>query len=103
EDGIRDLYVTGVQTCALPICPDGPRRGGPRNGFPPPRRAAPPGPAGDRGRRRVPGGTGQPGPDRRAVGTARTRRRDHAGDPDWRWEERRVGKEGRRGSWGDAK
>src|SRR5438874_13385285 len=23
EDGIRDLYVTGVQTCALPICPDG--------------------------------------------------------------------------------
>src|SRR5690349_24479340 len=23
EDGIRDLYVTGVQTCALPIC--GPR------------------------------------------------------------------------------
>src|SRR5690349_25132070 len=22
EDGIRDLYVTGVQTCALPICID---------------------------------------------------------------------------------
>src|SRR5204863_2303888 len=22
EDGIRDLYVTGVQTCALPISPD---------------------------------------------------------------------------------
>src|SRR5690349_23527093 len=22
EDGIRDLYVTGVQTCALPICDD---------------------------------------------------------------------------------
>src|SRR6266496_4536858 len=22
EDGIRDLYVTGVQTCALPICFD---------------------------------------------------------------------------------
>src|SRR5204862_5854244 len=22
EDGIRDLYVTGVQTCALPIYPD---------------------------------------------------------------------------------
>src|SRR5690349_22556171 len=22
EDGIRDLYVTGVQTCALPICHD---------------------------------------------------------------------------------
>src|SRR5206468_8016916 len=26
EDGIRDLIVTGVQTCALPIClPAGPR------------------------------------------------------------------------------
>src|SRR5690349_17433624 len=23
EDGIRDLYVTGVQTCALPICRGG--------------------------------------------------------------------------------
>src|SRR5438874_11441891 len=23
EDGIRDLYVTGVQTCALPISPEG--------------------------------------------------------------------------------
>src|SRR2546430_6700388 len=23
EDGIRDLTVTGVQTCALPICPVG--------------------------------------------------------------------------------
>src|SRR5690349_22184940 len=23
EDGIRDLYVTGVQTCALPIFPEG--------------------------------------------------------------------------------
>src|SRR3989440_3946902 len=23
EDGIRDLIVTGVQTCALPICPVG--------------------------------------------------------------------------------
>src|SRR5215469_8582366 len=24
EDGIRDLYVTGVQTCALPISQDAP-------------------------------------------------------------------------------
>src|SRR6266516_5452938 len=24
EDGIRDRTVTGVQTCALPICPDEP-------------------------------------------------------------------------------
>src|SRR5690606_39799438 len=23
EDGIRDFHVTGVQTCALPICADG--------------------------------------------------------------------------------
>src|SRR5690606_41074004 len=23
-DGIRDFHVTGVQTCALPICPHGP-------------------------------------------------------------------------------
>src|SRR2546430_13330539 len=26
EDGIRDLTVTGVQTCALPICRRGSRR-----------------------------------------------------------------------------
>src|SRR6478736_7718576 len=26
EDGIRDLTVTGVQTCALPICDDNARR-----------------------------------------------------------------------------
>src|SRR3989441_163657 len=25
EDGIRDKLVTGVQTCALPICPSTPR------------------------------------------------------------------------------
>src|SRR5947209_17745447 len=25
EDGIRDIGVTGVQTCALPICPGRPR------------------------------------------------------------------------------
>src|SRR5690606_40685416 len=25
EDGIRDFHVTGVQTCALPICPAGGR------------------------------------------------------------------------------
>src|SRR5690349_21868753 len=32
EDGIRDLYVTGVQTCALPIFAErGLRRGEPRD------------------------------------------------------------------------
>src|SRR5690349_10552301 len=34
EDGIRDLYVTGVQTCALPICT--------RRGSPPSRPRRPP-------------------------------------------------------------
>src|SRR5215213_10524551 len=29
EDGIRDWSVTGVQTCALPICPDGCERRSP--------------------------------------------------------------------------
>src|SRR3712207_8660311 len=28
EDGIRDIGVTGVQTCALPILPTGQLRGG---------------------------------------------------------------------------
>src|SRR5690606_39937463 len=27
EDGIRDFHVTGVQTCALPICSRKPKRG----------------------------------------------------------------------------
>src|SRR5689334_24134144 len=30
EDGIRDGTVTGVQTCALPICAGNPARGKPR-------------------------------------------------------------------------
>src|SRR6478672_4156750 len=38
EDGIRDLIVTGVQTCALPICPTAPTairtRQGPRPNTP---------------------------------------------------------------------
>src|SRR5215204_7015155 len=29
EDGIRDHCVTGVQTCALPICPSASQSGGP--------------------------------------------------------------------------
>src|SRR2546430_5162970 len=32
EDGIRDLTVTGVQTCALPISPAGPIRPGRSSG-----------------------------------------------------------------------
>src|SRR3989454_1494555 len=30
EDGIRDYKVTGVQTCALPICPPAPYRAVPK-------------------------------------------------------------------------
>src|SRR5256886_11210626 len=34
EDGIRDLTVTGVQTCALPIFPEGARDGAVARAFP---------------------------------------------------------------------
>src|SRR5204862_5820497 len=79
EDGIRDLYVTGVQTCALPIF-----------------RAVPPGGRiRDRSRcgswMRPPGGTAR----RRAAGTRRECRLRCR-----RSEERRVGKEGRSGGGG---
>src|SRR3989475_2483459 len=67
EDGIRDLTVTGVQTCALPICDSGlpgvqgrsPLRGDPHHlsglsqGLPDPRRD--PGDADQRGRGLVAG------------------------------------------------
>src|SRR5229473_5476097 len=39
EDGIRDKLVTGVQTCALPICRAFARRGGALRGSPEPPRA----------------------------------------------------------------
>src|SRR5438874_13749666 len=44
EDGIRDLYVTGVQTCALPICgpPRGRRPSAPRGRATGPRRRGAP-------------------------------------------------------------
>src|SRR6266496_3647811 len=49
EDGIRDLYVTGVQTCALPILRLGVRQYGRADGWhgrlgswPPPRRGGAP-------------------------------------------------------------
>src|SRR5204862_3328213 len=75
EDGIRDLYVTGVQTCALPIflnlavAPAGRVHVPTRDADPPARR---------------PGSGSLPRPLRRAP--RRTRRRS---------EERRVGKEWR--------
>src|SRR5438093_12341009 len=73
EDGIRDWSVTGVQTCALPICCSR---------------------AGDRRRRQAGaarGGSAEDRPDRR--GPAERAQRGH------RSEERRVGKECRTG-WG---
>src|SRR3712207_7249099 len=82
EDGIRDIGVTGVQTCALPIWPV-PRRHPPERGrtprgrgLDPPRRAARP-----HRRRGVPG---LPATDLTA-GPATPARS----------EERRVGEEGR--------
>src|SRR3712207_7226949 len=81
EDGIRDIGVTGVQTCALPIPHPGDRR---------PRRA---------GFRRLRIGR-DPGLSRREDGKADSRRsqgpepRHAVADvPDGRSEERRVGKE----------
>src|SRR2546430_16954645 len=97
EDGIRDLTVTGVQTCALPICVlDGGaerwralRRAG---GV-----SLPQAESGVRAhanrqsdqpgyRDRAPGGAVGPG---WLAGDSR----QLAGDSDWRSEERRVGKE----------
>src|SRR5690349_24946935 len=75
EDGIRDLYVTGVQTCALPICS---RRAGRAW------RGRRPGPADRSGTADGPEAVGAPG----AVGVP--------GAAGWsRSEERRVGKEWR--------
>src|SRR5690606_40357723 len=76
EDGIRDFHVTGVQTCALPICRAGRCRSTP--GTP---RASPPRSA--RG----------PAPPRRQT----TVRAAACRAPRSRSEERRVGKGGRHG------
>src|SRR5262249_59018665 len=93
EDGIRDWSVTGVQTCALPICVD-PRRFFPRDlgtcraalGLPPPPHKL-----------LLLVGRIEPlkGIDAliRAVALLFERR------PDWRSEERRVGKECRSRWW----
>src|SRR5687767_15436697 len=82
EDGIRDKLVTGVQTCALPIC----------GGNDVPRRAA--GLGAGRARRGGPDG-GEGAGD--GEGPARRRLRSPAAGArrGERSEERRVGKEGR--------
>src|SRR5690606_39280217 len=70
EDGIRDFHVTGVQTCALPICP--------RFRSPPP----------------LPARTTPAVPDRRRTDMSMDRPAGRA-----RSEERRVGKECRSRGW----
>src|SRR5690606_40710203 len=93
EDGIRVFHVTGVQTCALPIC-----------------RARPPSCGG--GRRRADEGCDRRVDRRRAERTNALRSSGvaHPGcpgtKPPWRRsEERRVGKEcrSRRGPWPGTK
>src|SRR2546430_11247727 len=82
EDGIRDLTVTGVQTCALPI--SGPERGVPREPAAPARRrprAVPPR-GGGRAAAALRGRSGGPLP-----------LPDRGRDVRRRSEERRVGKE----------
>src|SRR5256885_13877068 len=80
EDGIRDYKVTGVQTCALPIC-HGHARSGPRAPGAVPRDRAPGGGAGvrivrftasppGRGGRPRPRRTPAPPPGARSRGTA---------------------------------
>src|SRR6267143_5122661 len=85
-DGIRDGTVTGVQTCALPISPHGPRpaRGAPGCGGP------------------CPAGTGRRRSEERRVGKeCRSRwspyhqKKKQTCALPIRSEERRVGKEGR--------
>src|SRR5204862_5448616 len=81
EDGIRDLYVTGVQTCALPIC------GG---------RAA-------RGTARGAAGRSSGGAARARLGVRQAiegkEGDQRKGQPKERSEERRVGKECRARWW----
>src|SRR5262249_58697006 len=93
EDGIRDWSVTGVQTCALPISPDGP------------------GPPARKGSSKA--ATGGPGPSKTpfAPGIAfhcvrvssRFTKKSLLSVPrrcvKTRSEERRVGKEGRASGW----
>src|SRR5438445_2316713 len=81
EDGIRDIGVTGVQTCALPISGAQRAAGGGE------RRAAATTPAARR----------SPPPAARCAPASRARPVTSAA---WRSEERRVGKEGRcPGAW----
>src|SRR5690349_23891484 len=81
EDGIRDLYVTGVQTCALPISATSASTAAPKRSPFCPARAAPPSPA-----YRPPTAASTPRSTHRFPCTAPT-------PAPARSEERRVGKE----------
>src|SRR5690349_22704247 len=84
EDGIRDLYVTGVLTCALPISGPGTLRGR------------------TRADRRMPARRRRPRCGQRAEGELGERDAPDPGETgDVRSEERRVGKECRSRWWRD--
>src|SRR5438270_10539212 len=84
EDGIRDLTVTGVQTCALPISPQSSLQAKPRARSAAPRRAR----ESSAGAPRAPPAPGLelPAPPRGA--------RAVLPEEEWRSEERRVGEGG---------
>src|SRR5439155_9618903 len=85
EDGIRDGHVTGVQTCALPILVPGDTATSPNGQLEGPSDW----PLGDV--------AVSPGTTRRAQSDKPRRSAGARVHPQWRSEERRVGKEGRRG------
>src|SRR5690349_23430320 len=92
EDGIRDLYVTGVQTCALPISAARRARG-------PGRRRRPPAADGPPSRHRELGVETEPTVRAGPVGQRPTQHRHPLRHAQERSEERRVGKECRSWWW----
>src|SRR6266545_5108343 len=76
EDGIRDKLVTGVQTCALPICPCGAPTG--RCDLRPPRQA----PGSRRRAVLTRGPADRPGPGPEVLPAVRPRLRGAADRPD---------------------
>src|SRR5690349_22080117 len=90
EDGIRDLYVTGVQTCALPISAGATGAQGP---------TGPQGPTGADGATGANGATGAAGAAGATGATGAQGPTGPQGPAGPRSEERRVGKEGRSRGW----
>src|SRR5207248_3484474 len=95
EDGIRDRTVTGVQTCALPIC-----AGSGEEGWGGGLVTAPMGGWGGITARGAGGGANHPaGGTQRGRGASRITDRARPQDGRSRSEERRVGKEWRARAW----